>query len=40
MIWPASSVAAFALRPGDNELRYAPNGGSGETLIRLNWYER
>lgn len=36
---PTSSVAAFCLRPGENELRYVPEGDGSETAIRISWYE-
>ncbi|MDD3336795.1 MAG: phage tail family protein [Eubacteriales bacterium] len=34
-----SSIAAFGLRPGDNELRYVPDGESAGSVIRVSWYD-
>lgn len=37
---PECSVAGFTLRPGDNELRYVPDGDASGSVIRVSWYDR
>lgn len=37
---PTSSVAGFVLRPGDNALRYVPDGDASNSVIKVEWYDR
>lgn len=36
---PLSSVTAFGLRPGENELEYVPTGDKSRSVIRVQWYD-
>ena len=40
LLSPESSVSAFCLKPGNNELKYEAGIGGSSTEIRLSWYER
>ena len=40
LLSPESSVAAFVLKPGDNTLRYVPQGDASHTVIEVSWFER
>ena len=34
-----SSVAAFGLRPGENDIEYVPTGDRSRSVIRVRWYD-
>ena len=36
---PLSSVAAFGLRPGENDVEYVPVGDRSRSVIRVRWYD-
>ena len=36
---PLSSVAAFGLRPGENDIEYVPTGDRSRSVIRVRWYD-
>lgn len=36
---PLSSVAAFGLRPGENNIEYVPTGDRSRSVIRVRWYD-
>lgn len=36
---PLSSVAAFGLRPGENDIEYVPVGDRSRSVIRIRWYD-
>lgn len=36
---PESSVAEFLLRPGDNALRYVPDGDASQSVISVSWFD-
>lgn len=36
---PLSSVAAFGLRPGENDIEYVPGGDRSRSVIRIRWYD-
>lgn len=40
LLEPTSSVAGFMLRPGENALRYVPDGENSASVIRVSWYDR
>lgn len=37
---PTSAVAGFQLKPGDNPLRYVPDGEASQSRITVSWYDR
>ena len=40
LLSPESAVTAFVLKPGDNTLRYVPDGDLSQSVIGVSWYDR